>query len=438
MQAIIGPQKSSEAAFISKLGSVIQVPIVSFTATSPSLTYDDSMPYFVRATLNDSFQVKSIASLVKAYGWRHVVPVFEETEYGRGILPDLIDVVQQIDVRNPYYSVISLSATRENIVQELYKLRAMQTRVSIVHMSSTRASLLFTEAKKAGMMDKGFVWIITNGLANIIDSLDPSVIEAMNGVIGVRFHVPRTEELDGFSMIWNRLYQKQNPNESPFNKLSIFGLWGYDTVWALAQAAEKIGTSSAKNKRLQSSKNSTCLESLAVSANGPGLLTETVQNRFRGLSGDFDLTDRQLQVSSLQIINVAGGSWREIGFWTSKNGLSQKLNVPGPVSMLDLNPVIWPGESTEIPMGWEIPSNGNILIVGVRTSANPEFICASKDPATNITTASGLSVDIFEEVAKRLNLHYVYELFDSAGTHSAGSYNDFVYQVYLQVRVIIF
>lgn len=132
------------------------------------------------------------------------------------------------------------------------------------------------------------------------------------------------------------------------------------------------------------------MESLAVSKNGPGLLTETVHSKFRGLSGDFDLTDRQLQVSSLQIINVVGGSWREIGFWTSKNGLSRKLNVPGPLSMLDLNPVIWPGESTEIPRGWEIPANGNKLMVGVRTSANPEFIWASKDPATNITTASGL------------------------------------------------
>jgi len=275
VQAIIGPQKSSEAAFISKLGSVTQVPIVSFTATSPSLTYD-SMPYFVRATLNDSVQVKSIASLIKAYGWRQVVPVYDDTEYGRGILPYLIDAIQQIDARIPYRSVISLSATRENIMQELYKLRAMQTRVFIVHMSSTRASLLFTKAKEAGMMDKGFVWIITNGLANIIDSLNPYVIEAMNGVIAVRFHVPRTEELDGFSIRWNRMYQKQNPNESPFNKLIVVGLWGYDTVLALAQAAEKVGTSSKKNKRLQSSKNSTCLESLAVSKNGPGLLTETV------------------------------------------------------------------------------------------------------------------------------------------------------------------
>jgi len=325
VQAIIGPQKSSEAAFISELGNTARVPIVSFTATSPSTT-SDVMPYFVRATLNSSVQVDSIASLIKAYGWREVVPVYDDTDYGRGILPHLIDALQQIDARIPYRSVISMAATSENIIQELYKLRTMQTRVFIVHMSSTRASLLFTKAKEAGMMKQGYVWIITNGLANIIDSLNPSVIEAMNGVIGVRFHVPRSKELDSFSIRWNKMYHQDNPNESPVNKLSVVELWGYDTVWALAQAAEKIRVLSNKNNRLQSAKNSTCLESLAVSTNGPQLLTEIVQSKFRGLSGNFDVTDRQLQVSALQIINVVGRSWRHIGFWSLENGLSRKLN----------------------------------------------------------------------------------------------------------------
>ncbi|KAL6655541.1 hypothetical protein ACP70R_006367 [Stipagrostis hirtigluma subsp. patula] len=438
VQAIIGPQKSSEAAFISNLGNTTQVPIISFTATSPSLT-SDSMPYFVRATLNDSVQVNSIASLIQAYGWREVVPVYEDSDYGRGILPYLIDALQEIDARVPYRSVISLSATNENMMQELYKLRTMQTRVFIVHMSLTRASLLFRKATEAGMMNKGFVWIITNGIANIIELLNPSAIEAMNGVIGVRYYFPKSQELDSFSIRWSRMYQQHDPSELPHNKLSIIGLWGYDTIWALAHAVEKVGASIRKNKRLQSNENYTCLESLVVSANGPELLTAIVQNKFTGLSGNFDLTDRQLQVSALQIINVVGGSWRKIGFWTLENGLSRKLNKTsskktGLASMLDLNPVIWPGESTEIPRGWEIPSSGNKLRVGVHASAYPEFIRTSMDPVTNATRASGLSVDIFEEAVKKLpfGLTYEYLAFDTVDTASTGSYNDFVYQVYLQ------
>ncbi|CAL5088248.1 unnamed protein product [Urochloa decumbens] len=435
VQAIIGPQKSSEAAFISKLGSIKQVPVVSFTATSPALTYN-SMPYFVRATLNDSVQVNSIVSLIKAYGWREVVMIYDDTDYGRGILPHLVDALQQIDAHVPYRSVIPLSATSEYIKQELYKLIAMQTRVFIVHMSSTRASVIFTKAKEIGMMNKGFVWIITDGVANIIDSLSPSVIETMNGVIGIRFHVPKSQELDtSFLIRWNRMYQQSNPNKLQVNKLSIFGLWAYDTIWALAQAAEKVGVS-GNNKRLQSSKNCTSLDALPVSTNGPELLNEIIQNKFIGLSGNFDLTNRQLPVSALQIINVVGGSCRHIGFWTLKNGLSRQLKQNGSeiTGSDSLNPVIWPGESTEIPRGWEIPSSGIKLRVGVPSSAYPEFAKTSKDPFTNATRASGLSVDIFQEVVKRLPfaLNYEYHAFDTIDATSSRSYTDFVYQVFLQ------
>ncbi|VAI33556.1 unnamed protein product [Triticum turgidum subsp. durum] len=439
VQAIIGPQKSSEAVFISNLGNVTQVPIVSFTATSPSLT-SDSMPYFLRATLNDSAQVKSIASLVQAYGWREVVAVYEDTDYGRDILPYLIYVLQEIDVRVPYRSVIPLAATSETILQELNGLIARQTRVFIVHMSSTMTTLLFMKAKELGMMNKGFVWIITNGVANIIDSLNPSVLQAMNGVLGVRYYVPRSQELDDLSIRWNRMYQQDNPDASPFNKLNIVGLWGYDTTWVLAQAAENVGISSARNKQPWYIKNSTCLESMDISIKGHKLLTSIVQNKFRGLSGDFDLTDgRQLKVSVFQIINVVGRGWREIGFWNVKSGLSRELKQDyfkktGPASMPDLNPVIWPGESTEKPMGWEIPTGGKKLRVGVYSSENPEFIKTYKDPVTKATTASGLSVDIFEEAVKRLPfpVSYDYIEFDTGDTATSGSYNDFVYQVYLQ------
>ena len=92
VQVIIGPQKSSQASFVSDLGNKTRVPVISFTATSPSIS-TGSFPYFVRATLSDSAQVNGIASLIKVYGWRQVVPIYEDTDYGKGIIPYLIDAL---------------------------------------------------------------------------------------------------------------------------------------------------------------------------------------------------------------------------------------------------------------------------------------------------------------------------------------------------------
>ncbi|CAD6219175.1 unnamed protein product [Miscanthus lutarioriparius] len=244
VEIIIGPEKSSQAIFISELGTKSHVPVISFTATSPTLS-TSSLPYFVRATLNDSSQVSCIASIIKAYGWRKVVPIYEDIEYGTGIIPYLVDVLQEVNVQVPYRSVIPPSATSEQITEELYKLMTMQTRVYIVHMSSMLASTLFLKAKEIGMMEKGYVWIITGGVTNLIDSLHPSVVESMNGALGVHFYVPKSMELNNFTTRWNMRYRIDNPTDAP-SKLSIFGLWSYDTIWAVAQAAKKVPASGKK------------------------------------------------------------------------------------------------------------------------------------------------------------------------------------------------
>ncbi|CAL9041579.1 unnamed protein product [Musa banksii] len=197
VQVIIGPQKSSQAALVSYVGNKSHVPIISFTATSPSLS-SALTPYFVRATFDDAVQVDSISSIIRAYGWREVVPVYEDSDYGRGIIPYLIDSLEQVDCRVPYRSVISLVATDDQIIEELYKLMTMQTRVFIVHMSVPMGSRLFRKVNEAGLMSQGYAWIMT-GLTSLVESLDPSIIASMQGTIGVRLYVPKSRKLDHFA-----------------------------------------------------------------------------------------------------------------------------------------------------------------------------------------------------------------------------------------------
>ncbi|KAJ1278896.1 hypothetical protein BS78_04G114000 [Paspalum vaginatum] len=436
VQAIIGPQKSSQAVFVSAIGNKYQVPIISFTATSTSLS-SRSLSYFVQATVRDSAQVSSIASIIKTYGWREVVPVYVDNDYGRGIIPDLVEALEGINAHIPYRSVIDESAASEQITQELYKLMTMQTRVFIVHMSSSLGSLFFTKAKEIGMMGKGFVWIITDGLANLIDSLNPSVVEAMNGALGVEFSVPKSRGLDNFTMRWYMRSRNDHPND-PTLKLNIFGLWSYDTIWAVAQAAEKAEVTEAKFQ-IPALKNSKSLETLEKSRNGPAVLQAILQTKFEGLSGYFDLSGGELQVSMFQIINVVGTAHRVIGFWTAQNGISQQLdqsrtNRTYGSTTQNLSIVIWPGGSTEVPRGWEIPTNGKKLQVGiVIRGGNPKYIDANEDPITGVVKASGLVIEIFEEAVKKLPyaLPYEYIVFNTTENVSS-SYDDFVHQVYLK------
>ena len=144
--------------------------------------------------------MKAISVIVQAFGWREVVPIYTDNEYGHGMIPFLIDALQEVDARVPYRSVIPPLASNDQIGQELYKLMTMQTRAFIVHMPSDVGSRLFTKAKEIGMMSEGYVWIMTSGMTNSIRLIESSVHDSMQGMLGVKSYVPKTIELENFTL----------------------------------------------------------------------------------------------------------------------------------------------------------------------------------------------------------------------------------------------
>ena len=278
-----------QANFLIGLGDKTHVPIISFSATSPSLSSLQSQ-YFIRATLNDSAQVLAIRAIVQAFGWREVVLIYVGNEYGNGVIPYLTDALQEIDTRIAYRYVIPPLATDDQIVKELYKLMTMSTRVFIVHMSTPLGPRLFTKANKVGMMDEGYVWILTDGMADMLSTLDESVIDSMQGVLGVKPHVPRSKELKSFEIRWKRKIQQEYPTNESY-ELNIFGLWAYDAASGLAMAVEHLGTTNFSFQNSNISRNSTGLGTIQVSKTGPYLLQSLLSTKFRGLSGDFQIVD---------------------------------------------------------------------------------------------------------------------------------------------------
>lgn len=241
VDAIIGPQKSTEASFLMDLGNRAHVPIISFSATSPSLL--PRTPYFIRTAQSDDTRVGAIAAIVKAFQWREAVVIFEDMvhmEYGRGMIPYLANALHDIDVRMSYRSVIPLQATDYFILKELYKMMTMQTRIFVVQMSHSLASRLFLRAQEAGMMSEGYAWIVSSGIMDMLSSMDSRVVESMQGVLGVKPRIPETEFFFSFSRRWRKNFFQNDPRIKQA-EVSILGLWAYDSLWALAMAVERVG-----------------------------------------------------------------------------------------------------------------------------------------------------------------------------------------------------
>ncbi|KAL0319519.1 UNVERIFIED_CONTAM: Glutamate receptor 2.2 [Sesamum angustifolium] len=417
VMAILGPQKSIQADFVIDIGDNVRVPIIS-QATSPALSPKQS-PYFIRSAQCSSYQAEAIAAIVKAFGWRRVVFVYEDTNYGSGLLPFLTEGLLQINALISHQSIISPSATDDQILRELYKLKTMPTRVFVVHMLPSLASRFLKMAKAAEMMSRGYAWIVADALTSLLDSVDSETIEAMQGVIGVKAYIPRSNELHNFQGRWRKRFHKDNP-EMDRTELNVFGLWAYDSITALALAIERSGMTSPRFERPANGGNLTDLEAIGISSNGPSLVPLLRNFISKGLSGDFSIVDGQLLPSAFQIVNVIGKGENTVGFWTKACGISGKLKPEdhNSTSKDPLGAILWPGQTTIVPKGWEMPTSGKKLRLGVPVKSGfTEFVKIERD-----AEPTGFCIDVFKEVMQLLPYAVEYEFiaFKTPDGQSAG------------------
>ncbi|TQD78896.1 hypothetical protein C1H46_035554 [Malus baccata] len=420
---IIGPESSKEANFVVNLGDKAQVPVISFSTTSPSPATSQTS-YFFRIAQDDSSQVKAISSIFQAFGWSEAVLIYVDNEFGEGVIPYLGNALQEVGARISYWSVIPPVVTDDHIVSKLQHLMTMKTRV--------------------GMMSEGYAWIMTDGMTNFFGSINSSAIDNMQGVLGLKTYIPNTQELEHFRVKWQQKFQNDNPTILNV-KLDVFGLWAYDTAGALAMAVEKVGSS--KNfsfQKTNTSDRANDLETLGFSLSGHQLVQALLSTIFRGLSGNFTLVNGQLQSSNFQIVNVIGSGERGLGYWTPKDGLVRNMKSANTNTSTNtysttsnassLGPIIWPGDTTTIPKGWQNPNHGNTLKILVPVKRGfRELVNVTFDPSTNTTMITGFCIDVFKAAIEELPYIVSYDFYPFAKPNgeAAGSYNDLIFQLFL-------
>ncbi|XP_047951016.1 glutamate receptor 2.9-like isoform X2 [Salvia hispanica] len=408
--AIWGPQTSIQADFVIEIGDKVEVPIVS-PATSLSLSPHES-PYLIRSSWCFAFQAKAIAAVVKNFGWREVFFIYEDTKYGSGLVQFLAEELLNSNSFVSSRNAVSPSAENDEILQQLNEIKKkLQAKVFVVHMLPSLASRFFQMAKEAGMMSKGYAWIVADPLTSLLDS---EGIEAMQGVIGVKAYIPKSDEVISFVRRWKKRFYEENPEiERP--ELNVFGLWAYDSIAAVAESVERVrADASPRFKNMARGGGSIDLEAIGTSNSGPKLAPLIRNFMSKGLSGDYNISDGQLQPSEFEIVNVIGNGVNTVGFWTVQNGVSKDLAI------------IWPGKTTIAPNGL----SGSKLRVGVPINRTfDEFVKVEKDE-DGVVKATGFCIDVFEEALQSLaygdGLAIEYIAFE------VENYDDLVYQIFLQ------
>jgi len=129
--AIVGPQQSVMAHVISHIANELQVPLLSFAATDPTLN-SLQFPYFIRTTQSDIFQMAALAEIINYYEWRDVIAIYIDDDHGRNGVAALGDKLAEKRCKISYRAPLSPKVRRNEISDTLLKVALMGSRV-IIH-----------------------------------------------------------------------------------------------------------------------------------------------------------------------------------------------------------------------------------------------------------------------------------------------------------------
>ncbi|KAA8524608.1 hypothetical protein F0562_011031 [Nyssa sinensis] len=372
---------------ISQIANGLQVPLISYAATDPTLSALQ-FPYF-RTTQSDSYQMAAMADLIDFYGWKEVIAIFVDDDYGRNGISALDDELTKKMSKISYKLPLPPQFDLSDIADMLNKTKLFGPRVYVLHLNPDPGLRVFSIAQNLQMMTSNYVWPVTDWLCATLDSFSPenqASLKIIEGVVGLRQHTPQTIQKKAFVSRWRKMQQN--------------GLLG----------------------------------KLRVFDGGKLLLKILSQINFTGLTGRVHFNaDKNLVCGGYDVINIAQMAIRRVGYWSNNSGLSvlppKTLKAEQiSYSHIDqkLENVIWPGRKTEKPRGWELANDERPLRIGVpKTASFIEFVTE----LNNSHNVQGYCIDVFIEAQKLVpyDIPYRFEPFEDG--RSNPSYDELVRMV---------
>ena len=445
--AIIGPQSSVLAHVVSHVANELQVPILSFAATDPTLT-PLQFPFFVRTTHSDHFQMAAVADLVNYYGWKQVTAIYIDDDYGRNGISSLGDELAKRRSKILYKAAVRPGAKKSEMATVLIRVAMMESRVLILHANPDSGLALLLLARNLGMTSSGYVWIATDWLGSFLDASphqDMDLVSAMQGVLTLRQHTENTRRKSVLASKWRALVKKDNVDNRFL--INSYGLYAYDTVWMIAHALDAFFTRggnisfSVYPKLREIAGGGLQLGAMTVFDEGRLLLERIRQINFIGATGPvkFD-SDGNLLRPAYDIVNIIGSGLRTIGYWSNYSGLSTaspETLYMKPANRIRENQklgfVIWPGEAITRPRGWVFPNNGNELKIGVPNRVSyRQFVSAD-----NISETVGVfCIDVFVAAINLLPYPVPYKFVPFGDGRENPSYTQLINNILTNVSLL--
>ena len=381
--AIISMGTSDQVAIEADLVSSLNIPLISVAATNPFLKAN-SRNTLLRMSPPDSFQGYAIYQLLKHFKWNEFSMLMSSDNFG-------INGVLELENRAYHDAAMSIESKQYfiesdeglDLSKQLNSIKEAGTSVIILNCQISHAYEVFKQAKKDKMLEKGYVWIVTNAITSDL-RLDGYI--DYSGLIGIIGSVTLSNEY--YKLVAEYSSDSRNPND-----LSIFAAMLYDAVKVVREA---ISVTSTIDTPPGSCQNEIKWQ------DGSQLLKNMLKVQFEGITGPIGFQDDGLTINQeYDIKNFFRHEFTKIGSWKIDTGL-EMLHVP----------ITFIGGTFQPPKSLINSLNGKVIRIG---TIEGTFVYRRKTPVCKNSTKPscwyGLFIDLNNRLAKDLN--FTYELIPS-------------------------
>ena len=347
---IVGPLTSTQSVLIGAMCDLLEVPSISFGATSDELSDKTRFEFFSRAVPPDSYQSEAIADLLHFFGWEYVSLVYFANTYGIQASHAFQNYARERDI------CIAVSAPIRNIQTEaelneladaLHEARKAQVVVMFVGSATANAVIRTLRSKYPSFADE-ITWVGSEYWGYTI-SLETDEILPMGGLF-INFYLPTPQDFADYFVDLSFDMARGNPwMEKFFDEHTDTEMIGtYDTTSLGGLAASVMDSVLAFAHGLdvmlkECPDDSRHCESSATNFTGRDLLGLIRNNSFEGTRGTFRMNEKgdlsgKYVLKNLQMVD-GKPSFVEIAIWDALNTTSKLMIHPEKIKWLRSNDV---------------------------------------------------------------------------------------------------
>lgn len=196
--AVVGGASSSISTSVSTVFSTDNIPQISYSSTSPTLSNKDVYRTFFRTIPSDLYQAKAIADILQYFKWTYVSIVVSDDEYGRNGLIALGKILKSKSgfciAEEALFSMNSNEETRRDAGRIIRRLQEDTRQRVVVLWCERPAAIEFFKAATGKLSN--ITWIGTESWGDNEEVKNEVDFDLIGGMLGVLPFLGRHAKFD--------------------------------------------------------------------------------------------------------------------------------------------------------------------------------------------------------------------------------------------------